>query len=219
MVRRTARSDERSTLRRFAFTVPLLKIRRGTCIFVLEIPEGVSSVIGRRGPVPIVATLDQTVEIQASLVPMGGGRHWLQLNARTRGELDIEPGDRVRVVLLVPEKPPTLPLPSDLALALTEVDLQETFAGLPVGKQNHIILWIEEAARPQTREKRVAKVLLRNKIVIFAAGSHSSIRRETPLSGVGSPPSPSLGPLRQRGSFGRRSWRGLSTPSSWSFRQ
>jgi uncharacterized protein YdeI (YjbR/CyaY-like superfamily) len=25
-----------------------------------------------------------------------------------------------------------------------------------VGKQNHIILWIEEAARPQTREKRVA---------------------------------------------------------------
>jgi Bacteriocin-protection, YdeI or OmpD-Associated/Domain of unknown function (DUF1905) len=128
-------------------------------MYVLEIPEGVSSVIGRRGPVPILATLDKTVEVQASLVPMGGGRHRLQLNARTRGELAIEPGDQVRVVLLVPEKPPTLPLPSDLALALREVDLQESFSGLPVGKQNHIILWIEEAARPQTREKRVAKAI------------------------------------------------------------
>ena len=108
---------------------------------------------------PIVTTLNEAVEIQASLVPMGGVRHWLQLNARTRGQLDIEPGDRVRVELSVPEKPPVLPLPSDLALALREVDLQESFAVLPVGKQNHIILWIEEAARPLTREKRVAKAI------------------------------------------------------------
>jgi hypothetical protein len=126
---------------------------------MLEIPEGVSSSIGRRGPVPIVATLDKAVEIQASLVPMGGGRHRLQLNARTRDELDIQPGDRVRVVLSVPEKAPSLPMPSELALALREADLQPTLSGFPVGKQNHIILWIEEAARPETREKRVAKAI------------------------------------------------------------
>ena len=90
---------------------------------------------------------------------MGGGRHRLQLNARTRGELNIAPGDPVRVVLLVPEKPPALPGPSDLALALREVDLQASFSRLPVGKQNHIILWIEEAARPQAREKGVATAI------------------------------------------------------------
>jgi hypothetical protein len=39
--------------------------------------------------VPIVAILNKSVEIQASLVPMGGGRRRLQLNARTRGELEI----------------------------------------------------------------------------------------------------------------------------------
>lgn len=48
-----------------------------------------------------------------------------------------------------------MPPPPDVAGALSEVDLQETFAGLPVGKQNHIILCIEEAARPQTRAKRI----------------------------------------------------------------
>jgi hypothetical protein len=90
---------------------------------------------------------------------MGGGRHWLPLNARIRGELGIELGDPVRVLLLVPEKPPTLPLPADLALALREGDLRESFSALPVGKQNHIILWIEEAVRPETRKKRVAQAI------------------------------------------------------------
>lgn len=129
-----------------AFTVPLAKLQKG-------------SALGRRGPVPILATLGEAIEIQASLVPMGGGRHWLQLNARNRGELDIKPGDPVRVVLLVPEKQPRFPMPTDLALALREVDLQVTFSRIPVGKQNHIILWIEEAVWPQTREKRVAKAI------------------------------------------------------------
>jgi len=156
VVKRTSKNGASSALRRFTFTVPLVKLRRGGAVYALEIPERVSAAIGRRGPVPIVATLNRTVELQASLVPMGGGRHWLQLNARTRGELDIEPGNRVRVALLVPEKPPRLPLPTDLEAALREADLQESFAGFPVGKQNHIILWIEEAARPQTREKRAA---------------------------------------------------------------
>jgi hypothetical protein len=142
-------------LRRFTFTASLVKLGVGASAYVLEIPERVSSAIGRRGPVPIVGPLNSAVEIQASMVPMGGGRHRLQLNARTRAELDIGPGDRVRVVLVVPEKPPRLPIPADLAQALGEADVQETFSGFPVGKQNHIILWIEEAARPQTREKRI----------------------------------------------------------------
>ncbi len=141
---------------RFAFTVPLVNLNpSGPSFYALEIPERVSAAIGRRGPVPIVATLNKATEIQASLVPMGGGKHRLQLNARTRAELEIEPGDRVRVALLVPDKPPALPMPTDLAAALKEVDLQASFAALPVGKQNHIILWIEETGKPRTRQKRI----------------------------------------------------------------
>ncbi len=128
-------------------------------IYILEIPQGVSASIGRRGPVPIVATLNNAVEIQASLVPMGGGRHRLQLNQRTRSELDITPGDLVRVALRVPEKPPVLAMPKELESALKENDLQETFSRFPAGKQNHIIQWIDEAAHPHTRERRVAKTI------------------------------------------------------------
>jgi hypothetical protein len=143
---------------RFVFQVPLMRLRAGS-VYALEIPERVSKAIGRRGPVPIVAELNGTVEIQASLVPMGGGRHWLQLNTRTRSELEIEPGDPVRVALAVPKKPPVLPMPAALSAALKEADLADTFASMPVGKQNHIISWIEEAVRPETREKRVATTI------------------------------------------------------------
>jgi hypothetical protein len=162
MVKRTLASRARKIPLRFTFSVPLVKLGKGGTAYVLQVPERVTSAIGRRGPVPIVATLAarrETAEIQASLVPMGGGRHWLQLNARVRGELGIKPGDPVRVSLSVPEKPPTLPLPAELALALKEADLRESFSAFPVGKQNHLILWIEEAVRPETREKRVAQTI------------------------------------------------------------
>ncbi|MGB7728209.1 MAG: YdeI/OmpD-associated family protein [Candidatus Acidiferrum sp.] len=144
--------------RSFVFSVPLVKPQSAP-IYILEIPQRVSAAIGRRGPVPIVARLNGAVEIQASLVPLGGGRHRLQLNQRIRLELDITPGDLVRVSLTVPEKPPVLAVPKELGSALKENDLQETFSRFPAGKQNHIIQWIDEAAHPQTRERRVAKTI------------------------------------------------------------
>jgi len=64
----------------------------GMC--ALEIPQEISSAIGRRGPVPIVATLNRDVELQASLVPMGGGRLWLQLNGASAANWESSPAMR-----------------------------------------------------------------------------------------------------------------------------
>jgi hypothetical protein len=75
--KRTVRSSGRSGDQRFDFAVPLVKLRKG-------------------GPVAIVATLNEIQDIQMSLVPMDGGRHWLQRNARTRGELDQAGRSRAR---------------------------------------------------------------------------------------------------------------------------
>ena len=133
------------------------------------IPERISSAIGRGGPVPVLAKLNRSVEIQVSLVTMGGGKHRLQLNTRTRSELGIEPGDPVCIRLLPPEKPPNFPLPSDPGEALRKADLQDSFASLPVGKQNHIILGIEESARERTREKRLATAIE----IAFLAREHA----------------------------------------------
>src|SRR5215472_349271 len=60
-------------------------------MYAPEIPERISSAVGRRGQVPVLAKLNSSVEIQASLVPMGGGKHRLQLNTRTCSELTSHP--------------------------------------------------------------------------------------------------------------------------------
>jgi len=52
---------------------------------------------------------------------------------------------------------------------LREAGLQDSFASLSVGKQNHIILWIEESARERTREKRLATAIE----IAFRARKHA----------------------------------------------
>ena len=46
-------------------------------------------------------------------------------------------------------------IPDDLMLALGNEDLADAFAALPPGKQNFIIRRIDEAARPETRNRRI----------------------------------------------------------------
>jgi hypothetical protein len=119
----------------------------------------VSREIGRRGPVPVVSTINGATELRASLVPVGDGRHRLQLNARVRSEAGVEAGDRVEVVLRVDENPQAEPTPPDLAQALRENGAIEAFERFPVGRRSHIIHWIDEAVAERTREKRIAKAV------------------------------------------------------------
>lgn len=124
--------------------------------FYVAIPAKVSHAIGRRGIVPVVAMVNGVAEVRASLVPCGGGRHQLRLNAATRKLANAIEGGRVAIVLGVDESPVADPAPDDLARALRDEGVFDAFGRLPVGKQNHIIRWIEEAAKEATREKRVA---------------------------------------------------------------
>jgi hypothetical protein len=123
--------------------------------YSISIPASVSRAIRKRGPVPVVATVNRAVEVRASIVPCGGGRHRLQLNARARGDAGVVPGDRLAVVLRVDEHPVADPTPADLSRALRDLDLLDTFDRFPVGKRNHILHWIEAAVADRTREKRI----------------------------------------------------------------
>lgn len=142
----------------FTFSTPLLKTPKGT-FYWISIPASVSRDIRRRGPVPVISTINEATELRASLVPIGGGRHRLQLNARVRGEAGIEPGDRVKVVLRVDENPQAEPTPPDLVQALRENDAFDAFERFPAGRRSHIVRWIEEAVADRTREKRIAKTV------------------------------------------------------------
>jgi hypothetical protein len=138
------------------FSARVERVARGGPYYAVTIPASVSRAIGRRGIVPIVATINGAIEIRASLVPSGGGRHRLRLNASTRRVAGAGEGARVKIALAVDLAPVAEPTPRDVARALEDSGALEAFERLPVGKRSHIVRWIEDAVRPETREKRIA---------------------------------------------------------------
>jgi hypothetical protein len=144
--------------RGFAFSPRLEQVPGGGPYYV-SIPTDVSRAIGRRGIVPVVASVNGVVEVRASMVPCGGGRHRLRLNAATRDAADAKLGGRLSVHLRVDDSPVADPVPGDLAHALREVDAFDAFRRMPVGRQNHILGWLEAAVKEATRDKRVAQIV------------------------------------------------------------
>jgi hypothetical protein len=180
--------------RQFKF---ITRLEREKGYYSISIPAAVSRAIGKRGPVPVVATVNRTVEVRASIVPCGGGRHRLQLNARARGDANVEPGDRLAIELRVDENPIADPTPPDLERALRDHDLLGAFERFPVGKRNHILHWIEEAAADRTREKRIDMAV---EVAMRASEKEHDRRAAKATKG---PSSPSTLPLRARARRGR----------------
>ena len=157
---RSKRPEKKKVELKFSFEAELWKsFYAGGWLYAVWIPEEVSAAIEKRGPVPILATVNGAVEVQSSLVPMGGGKRRLGLNAKVRGALGIEPGDKVRVRVRVPEKFPKPKIPAELRGILREYDLLKTFEAFPLGKQRHILEWVGKAAHENTREKRIVKTI------------------------------------------------------------
>jgi hypothetical protein len=138
------------------------RVERGNAVYSVAIPPSVSRDIGKRGNVPVVAQVKGpggAAEVRASLVPTGGGKHRLRLNATVRDAIGAQASQTVRVALHVDSAPKADPVPEDLAHALDEAGVRADFSKMPVGRQNHILAWIEKAVREETRAKRVTKTV------------------------------------------------------------
>ncbi|HEY3818176.1 MAG TPA: YdeI/OmpD-associated family protein [Polyangiaceae bacterium] len=157
---RAKKSSEKSSpaSRAFAFSPRLEQVPGGGPYYV-SIPAAVTKAIGRRGIVPVVATVNGVAEVHASMVPCGGGRHRLRLNALARDAAGAVLGGRVSMRMHVDENPAADPVPGDLARSLRDMDVFEAFRQMPVGRQNHILRWLEAAVREETREKRIAQIV------------------------------------------------------------
>jgi uncharacterized protein DUF1905/bacteriocin resistance YdeI/OmpD-like protein len=140
--------------REFTFVAQLVQVERGG-YYAVDVPARISKAVGKRGPVPVSARVNNVAHFKASLSPAGGGRHRLRMNSRTREIADAEPGDSVKVHIIVLRQPLKVTLPEDLKTALRGEGVRECFEALAPGKQNHIVDWINRSARMETREKRI----------------------------------------------------------------
>jgi hypothetical protein len=142
-------------LQQLSFQSRLERIASGAEYFALSVPEKITRSLGKRGPVPVSARVNDSTPFLVSLFPMGGGRHYLRVKAKVRNEAKIKEGDRVRVQITVIDRSAEISVPRDMANALRAQGALESFKALPKGKQRYTLRWIEEAAKPETRAKRI----------------------------------------------------------------
>jgi bifunctional DNA-binding transcriptional regulator/antitoxin component of YhaV-PrlF toxin-antitoxin module len=170
--------------KRYAFVTPLMRVDRE---YHVVVPARVSKSIAVRGRIPVIARVGRAPEFRGTLMPRGGGRHFLTVNGETRRAARIEPGDRVRVVVQPDFGPREVVIPDDLALALREQDVTADWESQPPGKREHIVKWTEKAVHPRrgrgprsSREARGPRVASHSRVIVRAYAAIGMLNRRLP---------------------------------------
>jgi hypothetical protein len=125
----------------------------------VRVPAEITEALGTKGPVLVLARVNDSEPFQVSLFPVGGGQHWIRIKAKVRRETNTRTGDRIRIRITVLDRS-DVEIPDDLVKALRAEGVEQAFQSLPPGKQNFIIRRIDEAAKPETRERRIQEAVV-----------------------------------------------------------
>ena len=143
-----------STGRQISFVATLEIWAEGMDYCAVAVPAKITKSLGTHGPVLVMARVNSSKPFKVSLFPVGGGKHYLRIKAKVRKETKTKAGDSVRLHLTVLDRA-DVTYPKDLLVALKAEGITEDFKNLPPGEQNFIVRRIEEAAKPETRKKRI----------------------------------------------------------------
>jgi hypothetical protein len=149
------RRDAPETPRELSFEARLERIADDMEYFAFTVPAKISRALKTRGPVPVSVRLNEAVTFLVSLAPIGGGRHWLRVNAKAWKAAKIKEGDLVRVQITVRDRAKEATLPSDVAKALRAASMTDEFNAIPLGQRTFLLRQIAAAAKPETRAKRI----------------------------------------------------------------
>jgi hypothetical protein len=124
----------------------------------IPVPEEVVTGLGStKRPAVTVTVKGHTY--RSTIAPMGG-RFMLPLSAENRAASGVSAGDRVEIDVELDTEPRELAVPDDLASALAaEPEAKAFFDGLSFSKKQRLVLPIEQAKAPDTRQRRVDKAL------------------------------------------------------------
>ncbi|MEV6413243.1 YdeI/OmpD-associated family protein [Kribbella sp. NPDC051718] len=123
----------------------------------VEVPPEVLAALGGGGRIPVLATFDG-LAYRGSIASMGGCMALGVLKA-IRGELGKGAGDQVAVTVERDTTERTVEVPADLAEALEAAGVKEAFAALSFSHRREHVQAIEEAKKPETRARRIAKTV------------------------------------------------------------
>jgi translation initiation factor IF-1 len=144
--------------RQLSFETKLETWAEGMNYCAVPVPAKITQTLGTKGPVLVMARVNQSEPFKVSLFPIGGGQHYIRIKAKVRKETKTKTGDRVRVRITVLDRS-DVTYPKDLVRALRAERATKEFKSLPPGEQNFILRRIDDAAKPETREKRIQEAI------------------------------------------------------------
>jgi hypothetical protein len=140
----------------FEFEATIRSAGRGSAC--VDLPFDAAEAFGSRGRVPITATFDGH-PYRGSLFPMSG-RHMLMVRKDVREAIGKDVGDTVAVTVRRDTEPRVVAVPDDLQAELdASPRAREIFEGLSYTHRKEYVAWIEEAKRPETRERRIRRTV------------------------------------------------------------
>jgi hypothetical protein len=125
----------------------------------LEVPFDVQTVFGSRGRFPIKGTING-FEFRSSLFSMGNGRHMMLVNKTMQKAANIHEGDTVQMEIDRDLQPRKMDISDDLLAAIkSDPKIKAIFDKMPYSHQKEYIDYLYDAKKPETRLRRVAKIL------------------------------------------------------------
>jgi len=128
---------------------------------LIAVPRAVASKLGLRG-MPKINAVIAGQPYRGSLMPMGDGSYCLGVLKSIQEAAGVKQGDSVTVELELDTAPRVVETPADLARALArDKTASAAWDRLSFTNRKEIARSLEEAKKPETRERRLAAALER----------------------------------------------------------
>lgn len=124
----------------------------------VEVPFDVEAVFGSKRPK--IKALIEGVPYRGILARMGTEKHLLIILKEIREKIGKTFGDEVKITIELDTEPRVIEIPADLQKAFkTEKEARAFFDKLSYTHQREYVMWINEAKREETRQRRVQKAM------------------------------------------------------------
>ena len=124
----------------------------------IRVPAGVVEALGAGEKPPVRVTIG--AHTYRSTIAKRGDRYLVGVSAENRALAGVAAGDELDVEIELDTGPREVAVPADLAQALAEdPGARRFFDGLTFSQKQWYVLPIEQAAKPDTRQRRVAKAV------------------------------------------------------------
>ena len=134
-----------------------LETYMGTEATGIVLPFDAQEVFGTRARVPVRGTINGYA-FRGSLFPSGDGKHYMVVRKQLREAAGVRGGEMVSFRLERDEEPRVVTPPEDFARALkADKAAHELWGKLSYTHQREYAEHIEEAKRPETRQRRIGK--------------------------------------------------------------